>query len=97
MQSGNAERVRHLEVDFEELAEVIGTRFELALEALTQWQEVRERGDVWKCDTPRLSAFPARCVCYTPCSFLHSALNLRHHSEGQFGGAKSETGPCSCP
>ena len=60
MQSGNAERVRHLEVDFEELAEVIGTRFELDLEALPEWQEVRKSGDVWKYDTPRLSCIPSQ-------------------------------------
>ena len=72
-ESGNAERVRHEEIDFLELAEVIGTRFELALEALTQWQEVRESGDVWKCDTPRLSCIPSQmCLLHTLLQFTVS-------------------------
>ena len=59
MQSGNAERVRHLEVDFEELAEVIGTHFELNLCELPQWQHVLARGDVWRCEDARLSCIPS--------------------------------------
>ena len=66
MQSGNAERVRHLEVDFEELAEVIGTRFELNVDELPQWQHVLARGDVWRCDTARLSCIPRQmCLLHT--------------------------------
>ena len=80
MQSGNAERVRHVEVDFEELAEVIGTHLELNLCELPKWPDVLASGDVWKCDTA-----------------TRPDVSVTHHSEGQFGGAKSETGPFSCP
>ena len=59
-ESGYAERVRHEEIDFLELAEVIGTRFELDLEALPKWQEVRKSGHVWKWNTPRLSCIPSQ-------------------------------------
>ena len=66
MQSGNAEHVRHLEVDFEELAEVIGTHFELNLCELPKWRHVLASGDVWKCDTARLSCSPGQmCLLHT--------------------------------
>ena len=74
MQSGNAERVRHLEVDFEELAEVIGTHFELNLCELPQWQHVLARGDVWRCDTARLSCIPSQmCLLHTLLLFTLSS------------------------
>ena len=59
-ESGNAERVRREEIDVLELAEVIGTRLELDLDSLPQWQEVRKSGTVWKYDTPRLSCIPSQ-------------------------------------
>ena len=63
-QSGNAERVRHEEIDFLELAEVIGTHLELDLDALPQWPEVHQSGTVVKCDPPRLSCIPSQMFRY---------------------------------
>ncbi len=66
MQSGNAERVRHVERDFEELAEVRGTHCELDLSQLPKWQDVLASGKVWKSDTARLSCSPGQmCLLHT--------------------------------
>ena len=43
-ESGNAERVRHEEIDFLELAEVIGTRFELG----TQKKQLKKTQEATK-------------------------------------------------
>ena len=84
-ESGNAERLRHKEIDVLELAEVIGTPLELDLDSLPRWPEVSQKGIVRKYDTPRLSCIPSQMFRY------HTQLH------GQFGGAKRETGPCYGP